>query len=125
MSAYVSRIVVATATILALASPLSAQDTAEPPQPLPADSMELGDRYVNWLLDYRADSLWTVFNDRMKERFVSPGDMVDQLGQIFQQIGTQQSVIDQRYWTRDGASAAANSTAPRPGRRAGSSRPTW
>lgn len=111
MSAHPGRLTacfVALLTVAATAAPLAAQEEAAPGEaetrtPLPADSMELGKKYVNWLLDYRADSLWTVFNDRMKERFGSAGDLVDQMGQIFQQVGTQQRVIDQRYWTRNGA----------------------
>lgn len=83
-----------------------AQDaaTAEPDAAphLPADSMELGATYVDWMLDYRADSLWAHFNDGMRENLGSVGDLKDRLGGLFQQIGDHRRMISQRYWMRDG-----------------------
>lgn len=93
--------------LLALPATAGAQDTAgaEPEGVavhLPADSMELGATYVEWMLDYRADSLWAHFNDGMRENFGSVGDLKDRLGGLFQQIGDHRRMISQRYWMRNG-----------------------
>lgn len=68
---------------------------------LPADSMAMGATYVDWMLDYRADSLWANFNDGMRENFGSVGDLKDRLGGLFQQIGDHRRMISQRYWMRN------------------------
>lgn len=70
--------------------------------PMPADSMEIGKRYADWLIDYHADSLWAHLSDESKERLGSVGDFRDQMGQIFQQIGNQKRIVSQRYWMRNG-----------------------
>ena len=64
--------------------------------------MELGATYVDWMLDYRADSLWARFDDGMRENSGSAGDLKDRLGGLFQQIGDQRRMISQRYWMRNG-----------------------
>jgi hypothetical protein len=97
--------------VVGSASLLAAQNTdgadanatdAGPTAPMPADSMAIGEKYVDWLIDYRADSLWTHLSDDVKERLGSVGDMRDQMGQIFRQIGNQGHVASQRYWMRNG-----------------------
>jgi len=94
--------------ICASAPNLAAQEgeaEAEAPAeitPMPADSMEIGQRYAGWLIDYRADSLWAHLSDESKERLGSVGDFRDQMGQIFRQIGNQDHVVSQRYWMRNG-----------------------
>ena len=77
-------------------------DAADTPEPMPADSMEIGMKYAGWLIDYRADSLWAHLSDGSKERLGSIGDFRDQMGQIFRQIGNQERVVSQRYWMRNG-----------------------
>jgi len=69
---------------------------------LPADSMAIGATYVEWMLDYRADSLWTRFSDEMRENFGSVGEFKDRMAGLFGQIGDQRRVISQRYWMRNG-----------------------
>lgn len=101
----------ATAAVLltALALPAFAQDAgggsgaqdADAPH-LPADSMELGETYMEYVLDYDASSLWDVLTEDARERLGSVGELRDQMGQIFRQIGSQERVVDQRYWMRDG-----------------------
>lgn len=93
--------------LLLLPATAGAQDAAsagaEADAPhLPADSMELGARYVDWMLDYRADSLWAHLGDGMRENFGSVGDLKDRLGGLFQQIGDHERMISQRYWMRNG-----------------------
>ena len=93
---------VALALILA-ATPAMAQDEdAAPLVDMPADSMEIGDQYVSWFLDYDAESLREKFDDGMKERMGSVGDMIDRMGQFFDQVGVQENVVSQRYWMREG-----------------------
>ena len=99
----------ATALLAALALPAHAQDGGESAEAagadvphLPADSMEIGERYMEYVLDYDASSLWDAFDEGMRERIGSVGDLRDQMGQIFRQIGSQERVLDQRYWMREG-----------------------
>ena len=110
MTAKVVRTSVTAAVLLAaLALPGVAQDggddsdatNADAPH-LPADSMELGETYMEYVLDYDASSLWDALTDDARERLGSVGDLRDQMGQIFRQIGSQERVIDQRYWMREG-----------------------
>lgn len=99
--------------LIVVATPAMAQDqadeaseaaeAAEPLADMPADSMAIGDEYVSWFLDYDAESLREKFNDRMKERTGSVGDMIDMMGQFFDQVGVQEEVVSQRYWIRDGS----------------------
>ena len=95
----------ALALVLA-ASPVMAQDdAAEADAPLadmPADSMAIGDQYVTWFLDYDAESLREKFSPELQERLGSVGDMIDRMGQFFDQVGTQETVVSQRYWLRNG-----------------------
>ena len=91
---------------LVISEPLVAQDEvtdmAEVVSHLPADSMELGAKYIEWILDIEADSLWNNFNDEMQDIFESVGHTVDQLGNLFEEIGIQERPISQRYWMRHG-----------------------
>jgi hypothetical protein len=80
----------------------SGEEDAPAAPHLPADSMELGATYVDWMLDYRADSLWAHFGDGMRENFGSVGDFKDRMANLFREIGDQRSVISQRYWMRNG-----------------------
>ncbi|MDH3296914.1 MAG: hypothetical protein OEM23_06700 [Gemmatimonadota bacterium] len=95
-----------TLLFLGTAAPLAAQD--EPPEAaaegphLPADSMELGAKYMDWVLNYEAEELWEALSDGMKEAFGSVGDMLDRMGGLFEQIGEQERVISERYWMRNG-----------------------
>ena len=100
--------VTAAVLLAALALPAVAQDggdagaaNADAPH-LPADSMELGETYMEYVLDYDASSLWDALTDDARERLGSVGELRDQMGQIFRQIGSQERVIDQRYWMREG-----------------------
>lgn len=77
-------------------------DAATDAPHLPADSMELGETYMGYVLDYDASSLWDALTEDARERLGSVGDLRDQMGQIFRRIGSQERVIDQRYWMRDG-----------------------
>lgn len=84
-----------------------AQDTTGPVTEagaphLPADSLQLGATYIEWMLDYRADSLWAHLGDGMRENFGSVGGLKDGLGDVFRQIGDHKRMISQRYWMRDG-----------------------
>lgn len=92
--------------LVLLATPAHAQDEAtEPAEPLaemPADSMAIGNQYAEWFLDYDAESLREKFSDELKERLGSVGDMIDQMGQFFDQIGMQETVVSQRYCMRNG-----------------------
>ena len=99
--------------LIVVAAPAMAQDEsaetaeaeaseAEPLADMPADSMAIGDQYAEWFLDYDAESLREKFSDDLKERLGSVGDMIDQMGQFFDQIGVQETVVSQRYWIRQG-----------------------
>lgn len=90
-----------------LAVPLHAQEArpvtdAAAGAHLPADSMELGAKYVDWILDYRADSLWTYFTPEMQENFGSVGDFLDGMAEIHGRVGQQKQVVSRRYWMRNG-----------------------
>lgn len=69
---------------------------------LPADSMELGEKYIDWILDYRADSLWARFGPEMRETFGSVGDFLDGMAEIHGRVGEQKQVISRRFWMRNG-----------------------
>lgn len=69
---------------------------------LPADSMEVGAKYVEWMLDYRADSLWSWLSDEMREDGGSVGEFKERMAGLFGQIGDQRRVLSQRYWMRSG-----------------------
>lgn len=69
---------------------------------LPADSMELGETYMDYVLDYDASAMWEVLTEDARQRLGSVGELRDQMGQIFRRIGSQERVLDQRYWMRDG-----------------------
>lgn len=84
-----------------LVGPVRAQEAAGAPR-LPADSMELGATYIDWILDYRADSLWAHFSPDMRENFGSTGDFLDGMAEILGGIGGQQHVVSDRYWMRNG-----------------------
>ena len=95
--------------VLGMAVPVSAQDQAveavetESSGPhLPADSMELGARYMDMILNYDAEDLHGNFTDGMKESFGSADVILDRMMGLFEQIGSQQEVISQRYWMRHG-----------------------
>lgn len=100
----------AAALLLAGVGPAPAQDGADVENSvpaadgphLPADSMELGETYMDYVLDYDASSLWDVLTEDARERLGSVGDLRDQMGQIFRRIGSQERVVDQRYWMREG-----------------------
>lgn len=88
-----------------LSTPLHAQEAApaaDDAAHLPADSMQLGEKYVGWILDYRADSLWSHFSAEMRENFGSVGDFLDGMGEIHGRIGGQKHVVSRRYWMRNG-----------------------
>jgi hypothetical protein len=92
--------------IMGIATPVVAQDQAADVEEniphLPADSMELGAKYINYIMDYDAGDLFEAFSDEMKEQFESVGTTLDRMAGLFEQIGSQESVISQRYWMRNG-----------------------
>jgi hypothetical protein len=64
--------------------------------------MQLGAKYVDWILDYRADSLWARFSPDMQETFGSVGDFLDGMAEIHGRIGEQKHVVSRRFWMRNG-----------------------
>jgi len=103
-----TRIGAAALMIMCIATPVAAQDQAadvdveENIPHLPADSMELGAKYINYIMDYDAGDLFEAFSDEMKGQFESVGTTLDRMAGLFEQIGSQESVISQRYWMRNG-----------------------
>ena len=91
------RSIVATCLALAVAMPLSAQETR-----LPADSMEIGQKYTEWLLAYEADSLWSHMTPEMQERNGGTDHLVNMMDQVALQVGTEVEVLEERYVTRNG-----------------------
>jgi len=92
--------------IVGAAAPLAAQEEApaaavEGPH-LPADSMQLGAKYMEYILDYEAEDLYEALTDDMKESLGSAADIFDRMGSLFEQVGSQERVVSQRYWMRNG-----------------------
>lgn len=69
---------------------------------LPADSMEIGAKYVGWILDSRADSMWSKMTPESQSRMQSVGNLKETMGQIHMQIGMHERTISERYWMREG-----------------------
>jgi hypothetical protein len=92
--------------IVAAASAVAAQDAAPAVTPvgphLPADSMELGAKYMDYVLNYESEDLYEALTANMQENLGSPADIFDQMGMLFEQIGSQERVISQRFWMRNG-----------------------
>ncbi len=92
--------------IIAAAAPLAAQDEAPAVTPegphLPADSMELGAKYMEYILNYESEDLYEALTADLKENLGSAADIFDRMGMLFEQVGSQERVISQRYWMRNG-----------------------
>ena len=91
------RSIVVAGLALAVALPLSAQEAR-----LPADSMEIGQKYTKWFLAYEADSLWSHMTPEMQERNGGIEHLVDMMDQVALQVGTEVEVLEERYVTRNG-----------------------
>ncbi len=90
--------------ILSMAAPVAAQaQESEASGPhLPADSMEIGARYMEMILNYDAEDLHGNFTEELKENFGTPDVIMDRMMGLFDQIGSQEEVVSQRYWMRNG-----------------------
>ena len=90
--------------ILGMAAPVAAQaQESEASGPhLPADSMEIGARYMEMILNYDAEDLHGNFTEELKENFGTPDVIMDRMMGLFDQIGSQEEVVSQRYWMRNG-----------------------
>lgn len=99
---HTSRLSIGLAAGLLLSTPFAAaaQD-AETPR-LPADSMEIGAKYVGWILDSRADSMWSKMTPEAQGRIESVGNLKETMGQIHMQLGMHERTISERYWMREG-----------------------
>lgn len=91
------RLIVAAGFTLVFALPLAAQEAR-----LPADSMEIGQKYTKWFLAYEADSLWSHMTPEMQERNGGVDHLVDMMDQVALQVGTEMEVLEERYVTRNG-----------------------
>lgn len=91
------RLIVAAGFALVFALPLAAQEAR-----LPADSMEIGQKYTKWFLAYEADSLWSHMTPEMQERNGGVDHLVDMMDQVALQVGTEVEVLEERYVTRNG-----------------------
>lgn len=108
---YWTRLATVSLMILGMAAPVAAQgqeaeaveeaaDTSAPH--LPADSMELGAGYMDMILNYDAEDLREHFTEELKENFGSADEIMDRMMGLFDQIGSQEEVVSQRYWMRHG-----------------------
>lgn len=94
--------------ILGMAAPVAAQDRHEEEEAdnsaphLPADSMELGAGYMDMILNYDAEDLRDHFTEELKESFGTADEIMDRMMGLFDQIGSQEEVVSQRYWMRHG-----------------------
>ncbi len=91
------RSIVAAGCALLVGLPLSAQEAR-----LPADSMELGQKYTKWFLAYEADSLWSRMTPGFKESHGDIDQLVGVMEQVALQAGTEVEVLEERYVTRNG-----------------------
>ncbi|MGW8282919.1 MAG: hypothetical protein ACWGON_06435, partial [Gemmatimonadota bacterium] len=91
------RSIVVAGCALVVALPLSAQEAR-----LPADSMELGQKYTKWFLAYEADSLWSRMTPEFKESHGDIDQLVGVMEQVALQAGTEVEVLEERYVTRNG-----------------------
>lgn len=78
-----------------------AADAANAPH-LPADSMEIGARYVGWFLDGEADSLWAHMTPDAQENAESVDGILNAMDQVMTQVGVQADVIETKYVMRNG-----------------------
>ena len=85
------RWIVAAGFALVFALPLAAQEAR-----LPADSMEIGQKYTKWFLAYEADSLWSHMTPEMQERNGGIEHLVDMMDQVALQVGTDLGVVVRR-----------------------------
>ncbi len=106
---YWTRLATVSLMILGMAVPVAAQDQAseaveieESAPHLPADSIELGAGYMDMILNYDAEDLREHFTDELKESFGSADEIMDRMMGLFDQIGSQEEVVSQRYWMRHG-----------------------
>jgi len=91
-----------------MAAPVAAQDQAEEPAEadasaphLPADSMELGAKYIDMIVNYDAGDFYENLTAEAQENLGTVGDIMDRMASMFEQIGEQDEVISQRYWMRN------------------------
>lgn len=83
-------------TAILLPSTLNAQTS------LPADSMELGRKYMGFILDREADSIFVHMSAEQQERLGSPDGIRDHMTQL-DQLGTLTEVLEEKYVRRNGA----------------------
>jgi hypothetical protein len=92
--------------LMALPSAVTAQEAAAPrpkPAQLPKDSMEIGRRYSQWLINGVADSLLAHFDSAGKTRAAEARAAIDRTTiQIAAQAGTESKVLEEKYITRGG-----------------------
>lgn len=87
---------------LTVASPGTAQEADEMEGPhLPADSMEIGRKYVNWFLTMQADSLHAAMTAEMQERR-SKEEVFEGMTQIFMRAGEPGEMVSEKYVMRNG-----------------------
>jgi hypothetical protein len=101
---YWTKLGTAALVILGMAVPVAAQaQESEASGPhLPADSMEIGARYMEMILNYDAEDLHGNFTEELKENFGTPDVIMDRMMGLFDQLGSQEEVVSQRYWMRNG-----------------------
>lgn len=75
-------------------------DAMEGPH-LPADSMEIGRKYVNWFLTMQADSLHAAMTAEMQERR-SKEEIFEGMTQIFMRAGEPGEMVSEKYVMRKG-----------------------
>ena len=71
-------------------------------QQLPADSMELGRKFTEWFYSSQADSL-LAYLIQNPERPMTAADIERSMLQVTSRAGTEVSVIEEKFITRNGA----------------------
>lgn len=68
---------------------------------LPADSMEIGRKYVDWFLIMEVDSLFAHMTEEMQARRTKE-EMFDGMSQMFAQAGLPGDMVSEKYVMRNG-----------------------
>ena len=72
-------------------------------QRLPSDSLEIGAKYVQWLLGGEVDSLLSVATPEALERMGGRDGIMEVMDMIGQRAGLEVEVLEEKYVTRNGA----------------------
>ena len=86
----------------AQATPASAPATHSATAQLPADSMQLGRKYVMWLYTARADSLLAHMDSASKAQPNMARMIEDGSARLAASAGTEEKVLEEKFITRNG-----------------------